>query len=444
MKIKLFSIVISLVLPSMLLPNGAPFKTNYVFKTFNPQPIDAPDIKIIKENLGIVIHEDYSTVTVEYTMKNSGNDLVMDYGFPVDYFMKTNNLRYGFEKFWNPANISEFSISDENGKLDILEKFDTILYDSKLKFRLVFYDKIDIARKWFFVKLKFRSNLEKIIKVRYTISNTLLDMLMSDKYFILYSDRLFTYDFSPAAYIGNSNISELNIRIDATELESCNCFYNTNFRYGFENINGLLSLQLKNVNPIELKELTIQYKMDNVYKTKAEDNFRFGEKWFGSVMPAQKEENNKISNIFDGKPATGLFLKSGLGSKFEIHFGKDSVSYIGFINGCVADRESFLNYPRIKKLKLEIFSKTFRRNTGEKYLILELKDNDFSFFNKKYYGGFITTLFDLGQDFYDDIRKIRITILDVYPGKIYNTPCIGELFVFKYRYFKPPKESIPE
>jgi hypothetical protein len=442
MRTILFYILLSIYGSLPVFANGSPIRTNFVFKTANPQPIEVKDIKILKENLDIKIHEDYSIVSVEYTMKNDGPELSFDYGFPVDYFMKSYTPGLLPELDWNISNIKEFSIHDENRQLEIVEKFDTTIYKDVLKSKIIFYDKVDVARCWFTTKLHFSANQEKRITVRYTIANTVFDMLMSDMYFIMYSDRVLTYDFSPAAYFGNSTIGEMNMRIDVSELKTCNCKYYIEFGSKLDNKNGILTFSKKNFDLKTAEKLFVVYRMDNVYKTSVPDKYRFGSNWFRYVKPESKGIVDARTLLFDGDPATPWLGNKGKGDWLEVAFGKDSVSYIGFINGNTADSQAYYDYPRIKKLKLELYSKTFRGYMGVNHLVLELEDKDYNHFSKKYFGGFITTLFDLGTDFYDDIKKIKITVLDVYPGRKYKNTAIGELYVYKFRDLQPKfKES---
>ncbi len=440
MKKSILFVIIYISAPLLLLANGMPFRTSYVYKASNPMPMNVSGIKILKESIKIKIHRDMSIVNVEYAMKNEGEDISIDYGFPVDYFLRSkSNDPAGL---WNPDNIREFSLIDENGELEVFEKADSLVYPGKLKSRMIMYDKVDITRRWFFAKLLFSKGMEKYIKVSYAISNTVIDFLMSDMYFLLYSDRVFTYDFSPASLFGEGIIGELDIQIDLSELESCNCEYFTEFGETFENKDGVLTLRMNNVNLSKLKELTIKYRMDNVYKAEAGKNYRFGFEWFKSFKTKNNIRKNDFSCLFDGIPTTGLFVGNGAGSALDIEFGKDSVSYIGFINGNLTNRQSYYDYPRIKSLKIEIYSKTLRKYTGKNYLILEFKDKDYNYFNDLYYGSYMTALFDLGTDFYDDIKKIRLKVLDVYPGKKYKQLSIGEIFVYKYKAYNSNPEGL--
>ncbi len=434
----LFTLFLLALSAANLKGNGGPVVVNTVFKTSDIQLLDKQDIAILKENLSVIIEGDSTLVKVEYLFRNSGETADLLYGFPVDYFLKPTVGEVTWDRIidgWNSSYITNCSIADETGRLKPGENYEEKVYQDTLPVDNMFYRKIDVARKWIITKLHFEKGKEKKVTVNYTIANYVFDMMMSDMYFLMYSERVFTYDFTPAGYFGSGRIGEFNLDIDLSVFTSANCPCSVWLGEKLETGDGRIKLSKKNFDLKNAPKLRVIYKPDNIYKAQVPDRYRIGAKssrFFRSSALTGKKDSVQAA-LLDGNCRTVWKGLKATGDWLEIGLKKDSISYIGIINGNTADSASYYDYPRIKKLRIELGSRTIKGYLGTNKLEVDLPDKDYRYFNAIYFGSFLTTLFDLGMDFYDDLKTVKLTILDVYPGRKYDTPCISELYIYKFR-----------
>jgi hypothetical protein len=59
--------------------------------------------------------------------------------------------------------------------------------------------------------------------------------------------------------------------------------------------------------------------------------------------------------------------------------------------------------------------------------VIELKQKQFNELNKNVQAPFMSWLADYG-DSYRDVKKIRLSILEVFPGTKYDDTCISEVY----------------
>ena len=88
MKRLLFVLIFAVALPLSASANGDPvIGFSSVTRSCNPIPRTIKDVAIVREKLVIQLGIPYTTVTVDYTLKNNSAKEIkdIDYGFPIDY-----------------------------------------------------------------------------------------------------------------------------------------------------------------------------------------------------------------------------------------------------------------------------------------------------------------------------------------------------------------------
>ena len=98
----------------------------------------------------------------------------------------------------------------------------------------------------------------------------------------------------------------------------------------------------------------------------------------------------------------------------EIRLQDFCLQAVGIINGLPSDKDTYYEYNRIKRLKIEIELDEydfFTDQTEKVYLeeVVELEDKPFSSFNPVAFAPFLSILADLGQSF-NQAHRVRLTV----------------------------------
>ncbi len=139
--------------------------------------------------------------------------------------------------------------------------------------------------------------------------------------------------------------------------------------------------------------------------------------------------NYSASNLLDGELNTAWVeghAGHGVGEWVEFEFNDAWVYAIGIINGYTKNHDTYYKNSRVKQLKVELSLRDGRVIEQVK----ELPDREYRMLNKSTCWTFIDKI-----EFPEEactLAKIRLTILEVYPGTDYQDTCISELFFYYY------------
>ncbi|HPZ75338.1 MAG TPA: hypothetical protein PK723_05980, partial [Candidatus Pacearchaeota archaeon] len=124
---------------------------------------------------------------------------------------------------------------------------------------------------------------------------------------------------------------------------------------------------------------------------------------------------------------------NGIGEKIEIKLNKSPLSLIGLINGNMIDSNSYYDYSRAKKVRIDLEIVDYRDSTKTvtKTEEMQLDDIKYSKINNDNFAKMVSTIADYGDGF-TQVNKITITILDVYKGNKYPNICITEILLLAY------------
>ena len=443
MKNSLF--LIFCVIPFSLFANGGPIDGSNFYRLGVVTPVNTPDVHLKKELLLIKLEGDYSNVTVLYTLQNTGKAQKINYAFPVD-FDRSMDAESGYnqsDELKNEREILAFSIFDGNNKLPLTEKKDT---EVTKEIRKSGDESItmELYRKWFVTELSFAANEEKEVTVNYFVKNNFVDCAYSKSCFTEYSNRLMSYDFTPAKSWGGGKVDELEVVVDASEILRNYATCDVKGLSGIVNRDGKFMYKKEAVDFNNLGRLTITYdnSVQNRSKEITHDLLRspkdFSIKASSTLCISDSirykyNVNYSIDNLTDNDFTTAWsegVQGSGIGEYIEITFEKGfSVSCIAAINGYTKNEEAYYNNNRIKEIQIDYVGGDGKTSFGNPNVVL-LEDLPYSKINGENFAKMLSTI----QDFMDgeSFNKIRLTIKSVYPGKKYHDTCLSELFIWGY------------
>ncbi len=426
---KLFTLLfLSIILKTFA--NGGPIDGSVFYKTGDIVLMKYAGIKLIKENLKIKLDGDYSLVTVNYILENkSSYKKGITYGFPVELLA---NSDWGEEEEDFLVDI-KFSMN-----VNVLPlKSQTDLSEFKSEVKDFKENEVSVKRRWYVVEFSIEKEETIQLTVSYKVKNSFIDWATSKSFFENYDERKFIYDFTPAHKWGNGSVESMNIEVDASKIIA---------NGGKVNIKGVSLSKNKGIynlteNNFDLKNalpLYISYENKSKNFSKRVLKHRISEKHIKKVKVSSKLRGDyEKENLFDINFNTAWVEGKrgpGIGEKIEIELDNYKVAAICLINGYSKNAEVFKKNNRLKKIKVdtemidyEDASKIIKQS---KEIIF--KDKKFKEINLNNFYHLNETVEDYGG-FLLKVKKITITILEVYRGTTYNDTCISELFLLGYK-----------
>lgn len=428
---KLTIFILSILLTINLFGNGGPVDAGAVYRIGDIVLINMPYIKLIKEDLKIKIEGDYSFVEVNYLLQNESIDSKITYGFPIDFLQ--NNIDINFQ--WEESNLPEIKFILDNKPLEIKHQVDYSVFEENS-----FFDNqlpLEIHRSWYVVDFNIEEKKSVILKVIYKIKNGFEDWATTKNFFTEFSNRHFIYDFKPAKNWNDGIISEFNLELNVKDIVLNKGNLNISGLSLLDNKTGIYTTSIKNFDLKKAPNLLISY----------ENKHKLSEEIIHYLLPTDKIKNIKTSsevssdytakNMFDLDFNTTWAVRdngNSIGEKIEIELDKYHLGAICFLNGYTKNEAVYTENNRIKKLRLEIEYVDF--NDSTKSIIesreISIKDIPFSSISKNNFGNMLSIIEDFG-DGYLQIKKITLTILEVYKGTKYSDTCISEIFLLGYQ-----------
>jgi hypothetical protein len=432
-------------IPLSLLANGGPIDGSNFYRLGVVTLVNTPDVHLKKELLLIKLEGDYSNVTVFYTLQNTGNSQKIKYAFPVDFDRSMEaeldcNLS---EELKNEREILAFAIYDGNNKLPITEKKDSEVtketYQSGSE-----NITLELYRKWFITELFFSANEKKEIMVSYFVKNNFLDWAYSKSCFVEYSNRLMSYDFTPAINWGGGKVDEIEVIVDASEILRNYATCDVKGLPGIVNREGKYIYKNENVDINNLGRLTITY--DNSVQNRSREMTHdllvspkeFSIKASSTLGISDSVRFNLNMNYTVDKLTDNDFTTAwaegakgpGIGEYIEITFEKGfDVACIAAINGYSKNAETYYNNNRIKDLQIDYVGRD-GKSINHNSTIVSFKDLPYSKINGENFAKMLSVIGDFGDG--ESFKKIRLTIKSVYPGKKFNDTCLSELLIWGY------------
>ena len=485
MKKILLTIMALAILPALVHANGDPvISYSAGIRSCNPIPLKVTEVQVVREDLVIDIDIPYSSVRVTYRLKNnSGKDIHVDYGFPVDFSGKAAGP-YGFEgNDWNES-LQEVGVADRavrsvKFRLDGAERSWTRA-DEVVKTGAVYEDEetgenieIEEYRLWTYTVLDIPAGETVVLEVEYEVLSswdTGLGALRGSplsRYFP--SSGEFYYDFSPAKHWGDGTAGAFSCTIHCNALPDA--FFSGDVtptlhteRAPFVRFNK----STWTCNAVNFNFEMAHHVVVNFWKHDDDGTnpyARWGNPLADCAVPTSdytvtvsgSQANYPVKNMQDNNLATAwVAAGNGVGATIDIDFPKPrQISDIGLYNGYHKSESLWGANSRVKRLLLEV---TRADGYQEEPVEIDVSGAEWSF---QYYllreadiprFGDITMLpvtslnrqlngrekgvdpdgiilFDKVPFAAEAVSHIRITVLSVSPGARYNDLCISDLIV---------------
>ena len=435
LKLKWGLILVTMVLvPLVALANGGPLDVSEIYGSGNMVLMQQQDITLEEEQLRVEIDGDYADVAVEYKLKNNGPEQKVTYGFPLDLMVNEYNETGEPPK----AQDTNFKIQDDSGDLEVNTRIDEAPHGSNSN-NGAEEQEFKIIRQWYVTEIAFQAQELKTLKVHYRLKNRFDDWIHSKSFEPVFSDRIFQYVLQPSKNWGNGIVKKFTATIDLTGLLKIGGLVKEVKPQGYQYSDGLLKWKFDNFDLSKAQDIQVAYDNSASKLSKYISEYRLPTNLItkisaSSVLPTDdlNKYNYGPSNLFDNDYSTAWVegVKGpGIGEWVEVDLDKVSISGIGIINGYTKKKSLYYANNRIKKLRLDVeWDNWGNRSGGKDSTEITLKEKQFNELNQNAEAPFISWLADYG-DGYNRAKKVRLTILEVYPGTKYDDTPITELFI---------------
>ena len=423
---------------------------SYYRKTGNVRLLKKANIEILKEILSIKVIGDFTIVNVEYVFQNNGDDDIIWYGFPIDYYgydwgkpdiqkhgnsAKFNMLKGTGNNYSgnNYKNIEYFNIHENNRLLKVTSWSTDSIYSIKLynKFQRQITN-FSVYRKWYVSKINFNSKEVKTINVEYKIKNNLKDIRWYK--YISISDRKFSYHLTPSSNWGTGIIKDFSLSINIKDLIENGSEFQVEGIEELKRDSFLYTFNAKNYDLKKSERINIIYDCDNVVLAKSMENDL---EVINAVLSIKTSSNQEFANnLIDGDINTVWTGKKG--DWIEIVFNKNKINTfytrideIWVLNGNYSSRKEFENSGKIKKIYVRINNVEY--HDYSKKIIIKIDKPIYRDAKDIYKKGFATELATRYENPINNLnsntRTIKFKIVDIWSGnKDDNSVSLSELF----------------
>ena len=468
-----------LLLSSVAHANGDPvlsYSANIL--SSNPVPLKVSEVSVAREDLSIKVMLPYSSVVVKYTLKNSsGKDIHVDYGFPVD-FAGSFDAPHGFVvNDWSESldedGIAGRAVKDIsfslNGKSLPWKHSNTVVksgepyYDEELEKTI----EPSMCRLWTYTVLDIPAGETVVLEVSYSVLcqwSVALGALHASPLSCFFPDYArFEYDYMPAQHWGSGKAGVFNCTVDCSAVPKLfinnvsPSFYDES---PYKNSSPLVwTYTAKDFDFASAGVLQVQLFKD--WESSEDSYIRWGNPLKSCAVPASaykvtvsgSQDKYPAANMSDGSRQTAWVApENGVGAVIDIDFPKPrSVSDICLWNGYHKSSAIWSANSRIAKVRVEV--------TRADGYIDEPFEADMTDWDSRYY-----TLRDDRTPRYDEpsmisitninrqvwgrdmgvdedgmviyskppfesenVRHIRLTVLETVRGAKYSDLCISEL-----------------
>jgi hypothetical protein len=396
-------------------------------------------ISLESESLLVVIDGDDATVDVTYLLANHGPDDTVTFGFPIDVATpETLHTPNGYD--WVMQNsIREFKVMDDDRPVPVEKAIDKPL---AAKERPPGLDpEIKLVRRWSTMTLKFEREKRKRLTVRYIVRCIALDKGFEGDTRWNYGLRTLFYTFFPAATWGNGRVGKLNLTLDARHLRQNDVPVTQIRPSGGSDENGLWNWEFHNVELSKFPDLTVSFDPTDLYRDRDVRKYLIPREnikalTVSSALKSEGFARYGKDSMLDGDLRTAWVEGApGLGIGETITFEPKNayITEMAVLNGYVADESRYYENARIKKLRVEIDYKP-SGEAHEKHVQKDIILPDRSYKSLKPRYPFSSVDWILEQPQGDAfIEKVKLTILEVYPGRKFEDTAITELYICGFK-----------
>lgn len=432
----LFLSALALFSPLPLFGNGGVFSLSAVHRTGNLEPLRKESISLEKEALNIRVEEDDVLVEVLYELRNRGGNDTVTFGFPVDVATRESiPTPNGYEHVLSQS-LRDFRVLDGTNTVPVDRVIDKPL-DAFARPPGVDQE-IQLFRRWSIMTLKFKPDERKRVAVSYKVRAFARDYGFSERDLDWkFGSRTFLYTFRPAATWGNGRVGELVVTVDTRWLVEREAPITNIAPVGASNEHGLMRWVFRDKDLSKIEDLTFTYDPSGFYL-----NGLLKE----NLLAPKKIKSLEVSSSLKSQGSTsygkeGMFDRDfdtawvegaggpGIGECITLEPKDAYIERIGILNGYLADESLYYANARIKKLRVELeFGKYAEPNEKKQVFEVTLPDRSYKTPKRRYLLPSIDWVVQHGQGG-GFIDKVKLTILEVYPGRQYEDTAITEFYI---------------
>lgn len=422
--------------PSPLFGNGGVFSLSAVHRTGNLEPLRKESISLEKEALNIRVEEDDVLVEVSYELRNRGGNETVTFGFPVDVAtpesIPTPN---GYEHVLSQS-FRDFRVFDGAEAVPVDRVIDKPLGASDWPPGLD--REIQLIRRWSMMTLKFKPDERKRVAVSYKVRAFARDYGFSDRDLNWkFGSRTFLYTFRPAATWGNGRVGELVVTVDTRWMQDREVPITKIAPPGAPHGQGRMRWIFKDTDLSKIEDLTFNYDPSDFYLDGLLKE---------NLLAAKKIKSLQVSSSLKSQGSTSYGKEGMLDRDFHTAWVEGAkgpgigecitlepkdvyIERVGILNGYLADESLYYANARIKKMRVELELGKYAE-PNEKKQVYEVALPDRSYRNLK--GRYLLPSIDWvvqhgqGNGFID---KVKLTILEVYPGRQHEDTAITEFYI---------------
>ena len=334
MKSIIFSVV--LLFSFCIFGNAEPIDILSSLKsTGNLVALEKTNIEIKKESLFIKINGVSANIEVNYTYFNKGKDEIIDFAFPIDFEVDMFDARQDPLR----TDITAFSISVNGTEAypdHIMEKFYNCNPNEKSCHPIIpEYLTENLIKMWYVTKIQFPQNSETKVTVKYKVNAYAYHSRYSSDPIPVLGSRILQYDFSPAQYFGMGKADEMEIVIDAREVDYAGGKIFKISPSVFNEKDRIYRYSGKNFDFRKNPSLSVEYDIKNsemfdYFKKKRKGfNDMFGSNTKVEVSSSLKGYDAK--KMFDGDLSTAWCFKRSAKEEF-VEISLDPMPVVGYIS----------------------------------------------------------------------------------------------------------------
>ena len=421
-----------ILFPTFLFSNGGPIDYAAIERTGTVQCTNRKTTTLLSEDLSITVGEQYVQVRATYRLKANRGIEDIEYGFPVDLGPDED---YGYP-IWQEKLVQDFrwTLDGKNFPYEVHRDRTPFSVEQEVYGRTM---EVPIERRWFLGNFSLKPDVIHTLEVEYRIKPKYADWMTSKDMFPTFDDRNFIYDLSPATYWKADEMESFSVRVDLRPVSSCgNLIWLKGLDGSTEESSGIYSLRKTG---IALPATIIDLKYDLkpcLLSAEISQNLLPESRIVSITASSQLPGNYSIDNLRDMDFTTAWvegIEGNGEGEWLEITFQEGTrLRGILMLNGYRKSGDVFQANGRVKKIKVEYVMKYGENDplTLEE-LTHKMDDEPYRQLLKENFGPDAQVILGFGESA-PSVQRVRITILETYPGAKYEDTCISELFFIGY------------
>lgn len=425
-----------LFLADTALSNGGPMDGSHILSTGNITFNEIETIRLLDESISFTVEGDFVDVEAVYTLLNEGGTTEVAYAFPVDHA----DIYFGGDlEEWIDDEIPYFRILTGPDLLDV----ETVTAPDSFRCCVVDDYSLWARRTWFTAQIPFSAGDTSVVTVQYRFKTQFEDFVTNKDVFPSITNRYFRYVLNPAGYWSDGIVEDFGYTIDFSSVlasggevisvPECGTWISEDV-FSFESND----FDILHADSIEVLYDIVSLKMYQYFSSSALSSQHLEEVNVSSTL--QGAPDYAVGNLFDMDMTTAWVEGAsgdGTGEWINIEFDDVSVYSIGIVNGYIKNETTYRENARIRKVELEIVidedGPYYNKWSEDRIEVIELPDLSWEEIENGHFGSYFEELyFDGGGG--EGMESIRIKVLEVYPGTVYDDLCVTELIIMGYPY----------